>query len=129
MESYNAGNNGSRLSNVKIGWRIQNHFSGKARQTLKLFQNLLLVFEFLIKWFWSLTKAYIQSYKVGNNGWRLWNAKNGWRIQNNFSGKARQTLKHFQDLLTIFGFFLKLFSSLWKSSVESYKVGNNGSRI
>ena len=39
-------NIGTWLLNVKFGWRIQNHFSGKARQMLKLSKNFLPMFEF-----------------------------------------------------------------------------------
>ena len=42
---------GSRLCNVKFGRQRSNHFSGKLRETLKLFKNFLLIFEFSINLF------------------------------------------------------------------------------
>ena len=44
-------NIGLKLYNTKFGRRIQNHFSGKARQTLKLSKNFLPIFEFPINLF------------------------------------------------------------------------------
>ena len=41
----------------QICWRIQNHFSGKVRQTLKLSKIVVPIFEFPINLFWSLSKV------------------------------------------------------------------------
>ena len=83
----------SRLYNAIFGWEIQNRFSGKARQTLKLYKNFFLILGFSINLFWSLSKAWIESSESWNTGWRLYYAKFGWRIQNHFSEKVTQTLK------------------------------------
>ena len=55
---------------AKFVGRIQNYFSAKTRQIKKLFQNLLPIFEFPVNLFWSLSKALIESYELGNNGSR-----------------------------------------------------------
>ena len=96
---------------------------------MKLFQNLVPIFEFPIKWLSSLSKAYIESYKVGNNGSRLYNAKIGWRIKNHFSRKVTERLKLFKSLLPEFESPIKWFWSLSNTSIKYYKVGNNPSRL
>ena len=45
IESSGPCNICSRLENAKFGWRMQNHFSGKARQNLKLSKNFLFMLE------------------------------------------------------------------------------------
>ena len=57
--------------NAKFGWRIQKHFSGKAKQTSKLSKNFLHIFEFPINLFRSLSIAWIESYELQNIGSRL----------------------------------------------------------
>ena len=49
------------MLNAKFGQQLQNHFSGKAKQILKLPKNFLRILEFPIKWFLSLPKAQIES--------------------------------------------------------------------
>ena len=60
-------NIGSMLFNAKFNQRIQNHFFGKASQELKLSKNLLCICEFPIKLFWSVSKAWIESFKLSKN--------------------------------------------------------------
>ena len=71
MESYELPNFSSRVWNVKVGWRIQNYFSGKVRQTLKVSENLLPILESPINLFWSVSKAWIASYELRNIGSRF----------------------------------------------------------
>ena len=47
----------TRLKNNKFGQRMQNHFSGKTKQTLKLSSNVLPTLKIPINLFWSLSKA------------------------------------------------------------------------
>ena len=43
----------------KFGQRIQNHFSGKARQNSQLFKNFLFILEFLgVSLYWSLSRIF-----------------------------------------------------------------------
>ena len=43
----------------KFGQRIQNHFSGKARQNSQLFKNFLFILEFLgVSLYWSLCRIF-----------------------------------------------------------------------
>ena len=55
----------------QIWFTNANHFSKKAKQTLKLSKNLFPIFEFSINLFWSLCKAWIESYELRNLGSRL----------------------------------------------------------
>ena len=57
MESLELRNFSSRLWNAKFLWRIQNRFSAKTRQFLKLSKTFLLIFEFPINFFWSVSRA------------------------------------------------------------------------
>ena len=71
IESSGPCNIGSRLENVKFGLRIQNHFSGKARETLELFKKFFSILELPINLFWSLLNASVESSGWLNIGWRI----------------------------------------------------------
>ena len=47
-------NIGWRPYNVKLGQRLQNHFSGKVRQTLKHCKIFVPILELLVNLFWGL---------------------------------------------------------------------------
>ena len=64
-----------RLKNAKFARRIQNHFSEKVKQTLKISENFLRILEFPINFFWSLSETKIESSDKLNIGLRLYNAK------------------------------------------------------
>ena len=51
MESSEPWNIAPRIYNAKFGQQIQNHFSGKVRQTLKLSKNFPPMLEFPINLF------------------------------------------------------------------------------
>ena len=55
----------------QLGRRIQNHVSGKLRQSFKLSKNFLPILGFRINLFRCLSKAYIESPGLWNIGSRL----------------------------------------------------------
>ena len=59
---------GSRLYNAKFGRRMWNHFSGKARQILRLSKNFLPILEFPINLFWIPSKTEMESPEWLNIG-------------------------------------------------------------
>ena len=83
-------NIGSTIEISKFGQQIQNHFSSKTRQTLKLSKKFLA---FPINLFWSLSKVLVESSERLNIGIRLKNVKCAQRIQNHLPGNVRETSK------------------------------------
>ena len=108
---------------------MQNHFSEKTCQTVKLFKIFLPILEFHINLFWSLSKAYIHSFEWLNIGLRLSNTKFGRRIQNRYSEEVRQTLELFKSFLPTLQFPTDLFWSLSKASIESSVWSNIRLRV
>ena len=98
------------MKNAKLDWWIQNYFSGKAIQTLKLFQNFLSLLELPINLFSSHSKAQIEPSEWSNIEIRLKIAKFGQRIQNCFARKERQVLKHSRKFLPILELPINFFS-------------------
>lgn len=56
----------SRLYNTQFGQLRQTHFSGKERETVKLFRNFPPIFAFAINLFWNLArpKSNLLSYRI-----------------------------------------------------------------
>ena len=113
-------NIGSRLFDAKFGIkscirRIQNHSSGKARGTLKLSKNFLLILKFPTNYFevCHKPKSSLLSHGILVPGLIISNLIN--EQKNHFSGKARQTLKLSKNSPPILNFpiiFLECFKSL-----------------
>ena len=108
---------------------MQNHFSGKATLSLKLYKDFLSVLKFPINLFWSLPEASIESWVQLSVSKRFKNAKFARRIQNHFSEKVKQTLKISENFLRILEFPVNLFWSLSKTKIESFDKLNIGSRL
>ena len=53
-------NIGTKLNNAKFGQQMQNDFSRKLKQILKLFTKITHILEFPINLFWSLQKVQIE---------------------------------------------------------------------
>ena len=116
-------NIGSTIEISKFGQQIQNHFSSKTRQTLKLSKKFLA---FPINLFWSLSKVLVESSERLNIGIRLKNVKCAQRIQTiclGMWGKPRNLPKHFFPCSE-----LRLCPTLWRRNHKFRCVTRGGGK-